>query len=284
MKIHSFTSPDPVDYLVIGHITQDITPSGNKIGGTVSFSGLTAASFGKKVGIVTSCAYDLDISPVNQLEAAIRYCDRTTTFENIQTPNGRIQRLHQRADELDLSSIPEAWRNAPIVHLGPLAREVAPTLVHAFPNSMVCVTPQGWLRDWDTSGKVRVGAWPEASYVLEGAEAAVLSLEDVGGDESLIEEMMSSVRVMAVTEGAIGARVFWNGDLRWFTPPVIEEVDPTGAGDIFAAAFFILLNQMHDPWEAARTATRLASNSVTRSGLLSVPTREEIQVALLEVV
>ncbi len=51
----------PVDYLIIGHITQDITPNGLVLGGTASYAGLTARSFGIRVGIVTSCRLDLDL-------------------------------------------------------------------------------------------------------------------------------------------------------------------------------------------------------------------------------
>jgi sugar/nucleoside kinase (ribokinase family) len=60
-------------------------------------------------------------------------------------------------------------------------------------------------------------------------------------------------------------------------------VDATGAGDIFAAAFFARLHQTRDPWEAARFATNLASHSVTRVGLSGIPTREEVEGCLMEV-
>ena len=81
--------------------------------------------------------------------------------------------------------------------------------------------------------------------MLQHANAAVISIEDVRGNESIVEEMASSIRVLAVTEGANGARLYWNGDLRRFRPPSMVEVDPTGAGDIFAAAFFVRLS--HHP-------------------------------------
>ena len=95
--------------------------------------------------------------------------------------------------------------------------------------------------------------------------------------------MLSSVRILAVTEAAAGSRVYWNGDLRRFHPPKIEEVDPTGSGDIYAAAFFYRLWITRDPWEAARFATNLAAFSITRSGLIGIPTIEEIQSCLVEV-
>ena len=95
--------------------------------------------------------------------------------------------------------------------------------------------------------------------------------------------MASSCRVLVVTEGKQGTRIYWNGDVRRFRPPKIKYVDETGAGDVFAAAFFIRLYTTRDPWEAARFATHLASYSVTRSGLLGIPTADEIEACMVEV-
>ena len=64
-----------------------------------------------------------------------------------------------------------------------------------------------------------LGAWPEALPALAKADAAVLSIEDVAGDEEQIEAMANACRVLAVTEGAAGARLYWNGDLRRFPRP-----------------------------------------------------------------
>lgn len=87
-----------------------------------------------------------------------------------------------------------------------------------------------------------------------------------------------------VTDGAAGARLFWNGDSRRFRPPAVTEVDPTGAGDVFAAAFFARMLNTRDPWEAVRFANRMAAISVTRSGLLGVPTMEEARDCLMEII
>jgi sugar/nucleoside kinase (ribokinase family) len=63
----------------------------------------------------------------------------------------------------------------------------------------------------------------------------------------------------------------------------VDEVDPTGAGDIFAAAFFARLYATRDPWEAARFAVQMSAISVTRPGIAGVPTHEEYQSCLMEV-
>lgn len=277
---------EPIDYLVIGHLTRDLLPDSTRLGGTASYASLTARALGLRVGVLTACE---DCLAAPELETAgIRVVgirgETTTTFENIQTPNGRIQYLHSVAPTIDLSMVPEQWRDTPIVHLGPVAREIDPTLVRAFPNSFVGLTPQGWLRTWDEEGRVSFTEWPESSFVLQYANAAVISIEDVRGNENIVEEMASSIRVLAVTEGANGSRLYWNGDLRRFRPPAMVETDPTGAGDIFAAAFFFRLSTTRDPWEAARFATNLAAYSVTRYGLDGVPHPDEVQAVMAEVI
>jgi sugar/nucleoside kinase (ribokinase family) len=277
---------EPIDYLIIGHLTKDLTPDGPRLGGTACYASLTARALGLRVGIITACedcysAPELEQSGIRVV--GIR-ADTTTTFENIPTPTGRVQYLHSLAPSIDLSMVPEPWLRTPIVHLGPIAREVDPMLTRSFSSSFVGLTPQGWMRSWDETGLVHFSEWPESSFVLQNASAAILSIHDVHGDESIIEEMASASRVLAVTEGPNGARVYWNGDLRRFRPPKMEEIDSTGAGDIFAAAFFFRLQTTRDPWEAGRFATQLAAWSVVRVGLSGVPTADEIQASMTEII
>ncbi len=274
---------EPVNYLVIGHLTYDLTPTGPRLGGTVAYAGLTAHALGLRVGIVTAWGSELPLGKLKSIPIISYPAEHSTTFENIYTDQGRVQIVHTVAPRLDYHMIPEPWRQAPIVHLGPVAQEVEPGLVRHFPNSLVGVTPQGWLRAWDRQGHVHASEWPEAAFTLQQSGAAVMSVEDVLNDEGRIEEMASSSRILVVTEGAAGARVYWNGDVRRFRPPQVEEIDSTGAGDVFAAAFFVRLYLTRDPWESARFANLVAATSVTRRGLDGIPTPEEVQAHLIEV-
>jgi sugar/nucleoside kinase (ribokinase family) len=88
---------------------------------------------------------------------------------------------------------------------------------------------------------------------------------------------------LAVTEAAAGAVLYWNGDRRRFRAPKVKEVDATGAGDVFAAAFFIRLRKTHDPWEAARFATLIATCSVRRLGLDGIATPDEVEACMIEI-
>lgn len=274
---------EPVDYLLIGHLTVDETPEGPRLGGTVTYSARMAQALGLRVGIVTSWGAELSLDPLNGIPVASFPTDRSTTFENIYTPNGRIQYLRHAAPALDYYQIPEPWRQASIVHLGPVAQEVEPGLVRNFPSALIGVTPQGWLRSWGEDGRVYKSEWPEASFVLQRSGAAVLSIEDLENDENRIDEMAALCRVLAVTEGSLGARLFWNGDVRRFRPPQVNVIDATGAGDIFAACFFARLYTTRDPWEAARFATQLSAISVTRPSLAGIPTSDEIEACMVEV-
>jgi hypothetical protein len=274
---------EPVNYLVIGHLTRDLTISGPRLGGTVAYAGLTAHALGLRVGIVTAWGSEIPLGKLKSIPIISYPAEHSTTFENIYNDKGRVQIVHTVAPRLDYHMIPEPWRQAPIVHLGPVAQEVEPGLVRHFSSSLVGVTPQGWLRAWDNEGRVHASEWPEAAFTLQQSGAAVISVEDVLNDEGRIEEMASASRILVVTEGAAGARVYWNGDVRRFRPPPEEEIDATGAGDIFAAAFFIRLYLTRDPWESARFANLIAATSVTRYGLDGIPTPEEIQAYLIEV-
>ncbi len=281
--MRSMTYLEPIDYLVIGHITCDLTPNGPRIGGTASYAALTARALGLRVGVVTSWAGEAPLGDMENIPIVNYPTERSTTFENLSTANGRLQILHHVAPNLDFYQIPDPWRHAPIVHLGPVAQEVEPGIVRYIPNSLIGITPQGWLRTWDQDGRVRPCEWPEETFLLTQAGAAILSLEDVAGDEHRIEEMSAYGRVVVVTEAAQGARVYWNGDVRRFHPPLVTEVDSTGAGDVFAAAFFFRMYNTRDPWEAARFANQLAAYSVTRPGLEGIPTPEEVRESMVEV-
>ena len=276
-------SLQPVDYLIVGHVAADIMPTGVQLGGTVSYSGLTARALGLRVGIVTSSGEGAPLQALDGIPIVNVPAEHSTTFENIKTENGRRQILHHQAKPILLDHIPQVWRSAPIIHLAPIAREVDSSLAEQLSGSLIGITPQGWMRTWDENGRVAPCAWKNSEQALRHAGAVVMSVEDVNHDLELVEEMARHTRILCLTEGEAGAVLHWNGDRRRFRPPVMEEVVGTGAGDIFAAAFFVRLYHTRDPWEAARFATQLAARSVPRLGLDGIPTLREIEECLVEV-
>ena len=265
-----------LDYLVIGHVTRDLVDGDFMLGGTASYAARTARALGCRVGVITSARYDLDLSGVLDDVTITRFpAATTTTFKNIYSAGGRSQVLHSVAETLTPAIVPSNWR-AKIVHLGPVARECDPALVNTFGDAFMGLTPQGWMRRWDQAGRVSACQWEDAEPLLARADAVVLSEEDVGGDEALVARYAAQTRLLVVTQAAKGCTVHVAGQSRHFSAPVVPEVDPTGVGDVFAAAFFVRLQQDGDPWTAARFANCVAAHSVTRVGLSGTPDPEEV--------
>ncbi|MFN8426083.1 MAG: PfkB family carbohydrate kinase [Anaerolineales bacterium] len=279
----NLVSLEAVEYLAIGHAAHDLTADGARLGGTVAYSALTARALGMKVGIVTAVGKETPLDALDGISVISIESPHSTTFENIYTDHGRVQYLRAQASKIDFDSVPASWRSASIIHLGPIANEMDSSLPDNFSPSLLGVTPQGWMRRWDSDGRVSRSEWTNSEMLLQQANAVVISREDVNGDNELIEQMAHQTRMLVVTEGAEGCVLHWNGDRRRFRAPEVEEVDATGAGDIFATAFFIRLFNTRDPWEAARFATLIASHAVTRVGLEGIPTQAEIESCLMEV-
>jgi hypothetical protein len=268
------------DYLIIGHVTKDITPGGERKGGTTAYAGLTAMAYGARVALITSCSPGCDLSALDGMLVQKVLGGRETVFENRYTGGTREQWVRSVAESLGAVHIPKPWFSPALVHLAPVIGEVKPALLDLFSRSFRCVTLQGWMRTLDSDGKVRHSIKPEAEEAARAAHAAVFSLDDVDGDAAEAGRLAKLCPVAAVTDGARGCRVYWKGEERAFPAPQQTEVDPTGAGDVFAAVFFLRLHQTGDAWEAARLATALASRSITRPGLAGVPTHEEILAAI----
>jgi 1D-myo-inositol 3-kinase len=277
-----------IDFLVVGHIVQDVVPDGYTVGGTATYMSITARNLGRKPGIVTRLAPDFVLPEVlHDIEIARVDSEHTTTFHNVYHNGHRQQFLLNVADPIQPEDIPAAWRAAPIVHLGPLARELDARFAKLFPNALVGVTPQGWLRQWDdpstrsASGwRVRMRPWEEAQDILPHVDVLVLSEEDLNGNSELMDEYIRSTRIAVMTQGALGCVVFANGKSQHIPGFPAREVDPTGAGDVFAGAFLIRLSETNDPFEAARFANATASFCVEAHGVTGIPTREQVEERL----
>ncbi|MCD4685147.1 MAG: hypothetical protein K8S97_04335 [Anaerolineae bacterium] len=270
------------DYVLVGHITRDLTPHGPQLGGPVSFGAYTAAAFGLRVGILTSTAPDEpllhDLPP--QVSVISVPAAQTTTFENCYSDKGRTQWLYHRARTLTPEMLPAAWRKAPQVQLAVVAYEVTPAFVTAFEAAHLCITPQGWMRQREPDGRVRKVHWDAAEDVLPHGALTVLSEEDIQHAPDLVTEFAALTPLLVLTQAARGGKVFQGTQRSRFEAyPAAAQVDSTGAGDIFATALHIALYRLGDLRRALRVATYVAGVSVTRSGFASAPTADEVAAA-----
>lgn len=258
----------PIDYLAIGHVCRDVIPGGYATGGAAAYTTAVARALGCRTGIVTSAAPgdafpDVEAAiPIHTIAAAA-----TTVFENVYLGGQRRQVIHSVAGGLSAAHVPPLWSRAPMIHVGPIANEIDPAIVTLFSNSIVCIAPQGWMRRWDERGRVYQVEWANAAEVLPLAAVTVLSTEDLA-DPALIVTYAGLARLLVVTDGANGCMVYYDNEARGFAAPAVAVADPTGAGDVFAAAYLVRLYQTDgDVWEAAEFANRVAARSVTQRGL-----------------
>ena len=280
------------EFLTIGHVTRDIHPDGSfSLGGTVTFAALTAYSLGLASAIAT-CADDSLISALSAqlpgISVAVHSSQQTTTFANSYANGFRTQYLQARADEQPGEDVPEQWREAPIVLLGPLAQEIATSFVSLFQRRagrIIAATPQGWLRRWDEQGRVWPTPWKAAEEVLPMLDVLILSHDDLlpvaNGDRTAADVILSrwslSVPLLVATDGRHGATLFQHGAIERFPAYPAQEVDPTGAGDVFAAAFLTHLYRHGDPGAAVQFANCAASLSIEYEGISGIPTLERVE-------
>lgn len=282
-------------FLTIGHVTRDLhADSSFTLGGTVTFAALTAYRLGLAAAIVT-CADEqlLSILPT-QLEGIqlnTRPSVATTTFVNRYTDGFRVQYLHERSDVLQHNDVPTAWHAAPIVLFGPLDQELDADIVTFFPRhtgALRAATPQGWLRRWDSDGRVWPTPWELAERVLPSLDVLILSHDDLlpfaDGNRTDADAILSRwsmhVPLLVATDGRHGATLFRRGNTQRFPAYPAHEVDPTGAGDVFAAAFLTHLHLHNNPEQAVNFANCVASFSVEKEGIAGIPTMEMVQERL----
>ena len=264
------------DFLAIGPVTRDLTPNGYSVGGAVTFGALTALRMGLRPAIVTSAGPNSDIDAIGpEIPVHVVHSAESTTFRNIYERRTRKQVLESVAAPITPPDVPQRWRSAPMVLLGPLAGEVSYELARYFPKSLVVASIQGWLRQWDDQGRVTPKAW-EAREVMPHVDAAVVSIEDVE-DCRLIDLWAETTPVLIVTMGSDGARLHSGGRWHQIPPFAVREVDPTGAGDVFAAAYLVGMHETGDDLQSARFASCAASFCVEADGTGGIPTRAQVE-------
>jgi len=109
----------------------------------------------------------------------------------------------------------------------------------------------------------------------------VFSQDDVSNDHDLMHRYASMVKTMVVTHGRFGSTVYRQGEHpRHFPAFSAHEVDPTGAGDVFCAAYLIRMRETGDPYESARFANCTASFAVEGLGIATLPSRQQVDARL----
>ena len=276
-----------LDILLLGNVTRDIAGDDPDdleytLGGSVSYAALTCRQLKVRPELATRAAANVDMS---ELQAAARctvlHSETTTTFANRYSPEGRIQYCYHPAPPITAADLTPRMRQAKVVFMCPIMQEVAADVPACFSkDSFLAAGPQGWLRRIDAEGRVHVADWAHQDAFLRRLNVLILSREDIGFDLERLFALMEHVPLAVLSNYKEGCDVFRrnNGCIqKQHVPPrPAAESDPTGAGDIFAAAFLVRYLETGHVWHSARFANVMASFGVEGIGASTIPSRQTV--------
>lgn len=275
------------DFLAIGHVARDEFEGEPtwRLGGTALYAAATAARLGLTTALVTR------VGPIERSALADR-CTQlgialhalpssvTTTFGFRYVEGRRSLRLRSRARGISPDDVPAEWRTARAVVLGSVAHELDRSLFGTTSAGASVLVAQGYLREWSADGAISPRPWREADEIVPLVSAVVLSEDDVAGDLSAPRRWARGGRVY-VTLAERGVLVLDRGSETTIPGyPAERVVDPTGAGDAFAAGLAIALAEGRPPDDCARFANAVASFAVEGVGMDSLADRPRVDARM----
>jgi 1D-myo-inositol 3-kinase len=228
--------------------------------------------------VLTSAGRDFE--PARDLPGVAAFVARsssTTRFVNEYDDDGtRRQVMSARADALDLNVLPDGWRDPDVLFLAPVAGEIPGRTALAFAAEVVGAGAQGWLRATDARGAVTPSDWTDPGGDLAGVHFLFLSKYDLR-DPDGAADLLRYVPMIAVTRGWEGLTLLTHQGTHDVPALPRTEVDPTGAGDVFAAACLLRYQETGDPLEAAAFGACAASCVVEGVGTSTLGDRAEVE-------
>lgn len=279
-------------YTLVGHVSKDLVPSapeGFLWGGTVTYSGRVVVQLGANASILTCAEETVDLSPIDpRLTWHVSASPITTTFVNIYDEMGNRQQISpQRAKNIALNDFSVLNPPPDIIHFAPLTNEIPLAEIKAFaekyPDSWLVATPQGWMRRFDEQNHVQRINWEYAEQMLPYFKAVVFSHEDIDHRADLARSYSQKSGVPVVYTQGINGAILFHGEEKIVVNAIPSQVaDPTGAGDIIAAAFFMQYFETGDLLDAVFWGTAAASIGIEHVGATGLPTPTQIEARLSE--
>jgi len=262
-----------VDLLVVGHVTRDEMDGGVRLGGAASYAALAAACLGYEPGLVTVAPPDDPLlEPLRRAPRLAVHCapsDVMTTFALDYTGGHRQLWLRRRARALALDDIPPPWRRPRIAYVGSVAGECDGAFVRGLDALFLGAGLQGWLRRTDENGRIepaRLADTPEMQHPPR-LDVAIISEEDHPDGDAVVRSSVGRGGTAAITRGARGATLIRSTERLDIPAVPAQEVDPTGAGDVFGVVLTLELASGRSLAAAGRAAAAAAARVVEGAGL-----------------
>ena len=267
---------EPLTTLSVGHVTHDRFDARVVPGGSAWYAARCFKALGAEARLVTAVGRDFQAPEAWEgLEVHARREGRTTLFTNEYPPGQpRLQTVASQAPPVTPAGLPDAWRSVDVLFLAPVIGEVdLDAWLEAVDARWVALGVQGWMKRAGDPVADRPGAsrvvpvdWPPAGRALAGVQVACLSSEDLAGRRGAFDRLLRQVPLVALTYGRAGCTIHVEGQAHEVPAFDVPEVDPTGAGDTFAAGLLTGLAHGLDPVTAARLGAAAAAEVVQGLG------------------
>ena len=265
---------------MVGNVVEDLAPDGRWVpGGPSLYAARSALALGARVTLATRLTPDYDRSALAGLDVLAIPASRVPRYVNTYAANGaRTQRLLAEGEPL-----PEELPPGPtfdVVLAAPAYRELAG--LPAERARLTGVTLQGALRTVDDEQRVspRRDPWTGARAFVRPGVFAFLSVEDTRRPLALARRVARVGASCFVTRGARGADCLGPGCEHHIAAIPARQVEPTGAGDCFAAAFLLHFAEHGDTRAAGRFAAAAGALAVEGTGMGALPTRSQVEARL----
>jgi 1D-myo-inositol 3-kinase len=288
--VSAANTPDPqpsrpkFDYTTVGHVTIDVLEDGSRRpGGGAFYSALQAARLGQHTLILTK-GNPAEVSELlapyrGEFELRVLPAEHTTTL----LTSGRGKERRQRVLAWAGPIVEPLEVDTSILHLAAVARET-PTRWSGGAD-FVGLTPQGLLREWKEDGEVSL-THLDPRTLPQYFDALVLSDRERAYCEQLFATHGPSVAdgAIVMTAGSAPTEILLPGGTVEHVPvaPRAAPRDDLGAGDVFAAAFFIALREGRPPEAAAAYGHAAAAVRLAGEGPRAVGNGPAIARACVE--
>jgi sugar/nucleoside kinase (ribokinase family) len=279
------------DYTTVGHVTVDVMADGSRRpGGGAFYSALQAARLGRRARIFTrGVPQEIEalLAPyAAELDVHVEPAPHTTTLQTSIAGATRVQRMLAWAGEIGGSRQLDALDTA-ILHVAPVARETG--LCAPGRAGFVGLTPQGLVRTWSALGAPVRAQELEVELLPRRCDAIVISSAERDSCAALLaahEDAGAGTRrqpVLAVTNAAGPTELHLpdGRTARVAVTPIADARDDMGAGDVFAAAFFVALAEGAAAERAAGFANAAAAVRIAGVGAQAIGDRAAIDARAL---
>jgi len=285
------------DVIIIGHFSLDknIWPTGqikNTLGGAPTYSGSIFAALGKKTGIFTIIGKD-------HFSEALSFCqsknidtlgllvstEQTMAFQNSYTTDGsRRQKCLHVAPKLLIRNLPKNYLDSKAFYISPLAGEVDEELLRKLKKkeNVLMLDPQGLMRNISKNGEVKVVFDKnKLERIFKLVDIVKIGKDEVKAFKMQEKEILNTldrvgVKIAIITRGKDPIMILHSG--RFFEVQTLdtEVKDPTGAGDVFGAAFLSEYMTGSGVEKAAKFAAAAASLKIRYKGPNGFPSKKDI--------